>query len=179
MLAAFTGIAAGLSAAGWIPLIFSGSWAEWLKFVWTAAAAALSTFMSVLLIKAFIETLYLAPKKLAAQLSAMPEQERAGVIAAYPGAKQLGERWFMPEHILFYTRRRAIILRYDAIKTVSPQDGDLRLGSSAGDITMPVKSGENAGIIYAVLRSRNPELKADFGASEDKTENSDKNEQQS
>ena len=179
MLAACAGIAAGLSAACWIPLIFSGSWTEWLKFIWTAAAAALSTFMAVLLIKAFIETLYLAPKKLAAQLSAMPEQERAGVIAAYPEAKQLGERWFMPEHILFYTQRRAIILRYDAIKTVSPQDGDLRLGSSAGDIVMPVKSGENAGIIFALLRSRNPELKADLEPSGDKTENSEKDKQQS
>ncbi len=179
MLAACTGIAAALSAACWIPLIFSGSWAEWLKFVWTAAAAALSAFMAVLLIKAFIETLYLAPKKLAAQLSAMPEQERAGVTAAYPEAKQLGERWFMPEHILFYTQRRAIILRYDAIKTVSPQDGDLRLGSSAGDIVMPVRSGENAGIIFALLRSRNPELKADLEPSGDKTENSEKDKQQS
>lgn len=179
MLAICAAIAAVLSAAGWIPLIFSGSWADWLKFVWTAAAAALSAFMAVLLIKALIETLYLAPKKLAAQLSAMPEQERAGVIAAYPGAKQLGERWFLPEHILFYTRRRAIILRYDAIKTVSPQDGDLRLGSSSGDIIMPVKSGENAGIIFALLRSRNPELKADFNSSEDKTEDTEKDKQQS
>lgn len=164
MLIICTVIAVFFSAAGWIPLFFSDGWAEWFRTIWTAAAAVLSALMAFLLAKAFREMLYLAPKKLAAQFSAMPEQEREAVIAAYPEAKTLGERWFLPEHILFYTNRRAMILRYDAIKTASPQNGDLRLGTSSGDIVMPVKSGENAAILYALLRSRNPALKADFDA---------------
>lgn len=155
-------IAVVLAAAAWIPLLFSGSWAEWLRYVWTAVAAAVSTVVVILLIKAFAETLIIAPKKLAAQLSALPEQERADIIAAYPQAKTLGERWFLPDHILFYTNRRAVILRYDAIKTISPQGDDLRLGTSAGDIIMPVKSGESSAIIYAVLHGKYPEMKAEF-----------------
>ena len=162
MLIICTVIAVGFSAAVWIPLIFSGGWAEWFRYVWIAGAAVITAVLVSLLVKAFAEMLYFAPKKLAAQVSALPEQEREAVIAAYPEAKSLGERWFLPEHILFYTNRRAMILRYDAIKTVSPQDGDLRLGTTTGDIIMPVKSGENAAIIYALLHSRNPALKADF-----------------
>ena len=164
MLVICTAIAVGFSAAGWIPLLFSDGWADWFRIVWIWAAAVLSAAMLTLLFKAFLDMLYLAPKKLAAQLSVMPQQEREEVVAAYPEAKSLGERWFLPEHILFYTHRRAIILRYDAIKTVSPQNGDLRLGTTTGDIIMPVKSGENAAIIYALLHSRNPALKADFDA---------------
>jgi len=38
-------------------------------------------------------------------------------------------------------------------------DGDLLLVTSSGDITMPVKPRENAGVLYAVLRSKNPEIK--------------------
>ena len=88
------------------------------------------------------------------------EAEREGVISAYPSAKALGERWFMPEHILFYTARRALLLRYDAIKMITlKNDGDLLLVTSSGDITMPVKPRENAGVLYAVLRSKNPEIK--------------------
>jgi len=33
------------------------------------------------------------------------------------------------------------------------------LVTSSGDITMPVKPRENAGVLYAVLRSKNPEIK--------------------
>ncbi|MGN1341561.1 MAG: hypothetical protein ACI4WS_14840 [Oscillospiraceae bacterium] len=164
MLLICTVIAVGFTAGAWLILLLSDVWADWLKTVWTWAAAVLSAAMALLLAKAFWEMLHLAPKKLAAQLSAMPEQEREAVISAYPEAKTLGERWFLPEHILFYTARRAVILRYDAIKTVSPQNGDLRLGTTTGDIVMPVKAGENAAIIYALLHSRNPALKADFDA---------------
>ena len=35
----------------------------------------------------------------------------------------------------------------------------LVLVTSSGDITMPVKPRENAGVLYAVLRSKNPEIK--------------------
>ncbi|CCY20103.1 unknown [Eubacterium sp. CAG:786] len=70
----------------------------------------------------------------------------------------------MPEHLLFYTYRRAVILRYDAIKTISlKKDGDLLLETSSGDFTMPVRSGENGGIIFAVLRGKNPEIKQGTG----------------
>lgn len=57
-----------------------------------------------------------------------------------------------------------MVFRYDEIKTVSPKkDGDLLLTTSHGDVTMPVRRGENGGMIYAVLRSRNPDIRADFG----------------
>lgn len=166
MLIICTIIAVGFTVAVWIPLIFSRGWADWFRTAWIWGAAVISAAMASLLVKAYAEMLYFAPKKLAAQISTLPEQEREAVIYAYPEAKNLGERWFLPEHILFYTNRRAMILRYDAIKTVSPQNGDLRLGTSSGDIIMPVKSGENAAIIYALLHSRNPALKADFKTSE-------------
>lgn len=159
MLVICSVIAAAVCAAVWLPLLFSGGWAEWLRWVCISAAGIISAAMIILLSKAFAETLIIAPKKLAAQISAMPEQEKSEVIAAYPQAKALGERWFLPEHILFYTNRRAVILRYDAIKTISPQNGDLRLGTSYGDMIMPVRSGENPGIIYALLRDRNPAIK--------------------
>lgn len=153
-----------LWAAAWVPMLFSAGWADWLRFGWTAAAALLSAVVAVLLIKAFVETLVTAPRKFRAQLTALPEGELQEVIAAYPDAKSLGERWFLPEHILFYTYRRAIIVRYDAIKTVTPdKNEDLRLGTSSGDIVMPVRAGESAAVIYALLHGRNPELKAEFG----------------
>lgn len=153
-----------LWAAAWIPFLFSGGWAEWLRYVWAAAAAILSAVVAVLLLKSFIDTLVTAPQRLRKQLDSLPESEREAVISAYPDSKSLGERWFLPEHILFYTNRRAIIVRYDAIKKISPdKDGDLRLGTSSGDIVMPVRAGENAAIIYALLHGRNPELKAEFG----------------
>ncbi len=164
-------ISAAMWAAAWIPMIFSGGWSEWLRWVWGIAAAVLSAAVAVLLIRAFAEITGVAPSRLRSQLSAIPEKERSEIFEAYPNAKSLGERWFLPEHILFYTNRRAVILRYDAIKTVSPKkDGDLLLVTSQGDITMPVKDGENGGIIYAVLRSRNPDIKSDFGDAEKNTE---------
>lgn len=154
-------IAVVISAAAWLPLIFSGGWAEWAVWAWAIVAAALSLMCLVLLIKAFIEILSAAPRKLKAQILALPEEERSEILREYPSAKTLGERWFMPSHILFYTNRRALVLRYDAIKlVVQKKNGDLLLATSSGDIAMPVRAGENAGMIFAVLRSRNPEIKA-------------------
>lgn len=119
-----------------------------------------SAAVASLLVKAFVDIFGVARCRLEEQLSNMPEAEREGVISAYPSAKALGERWFMPEHILFYTARRALLLRYDAIKMITlKNDGDLLLVTSSGDITMPVKPRENAGVLYAVLRSKNPEIK--------------------
>lgn len=150
-----------ICAAAWLPLLFSGSWTEWVVWAWAIVAAAMSLTCVVLLIKAFVEILATAPRKLKSQLLALPDEERSEILREYPAAKTLGERWFMPAHILFYTNRRALVLRYDAIKTVvQKKNGDLLLATSSGDITMPVKAGENAGIIFAVLRSRNPEIKA-------------------
>lgn len=160
MLVKCTVIAVVMSGVAWgIALIFGG-WAEWFGYVCFAAAGLVSALCLVLLVKAFIEMLVTAPKKLAAQISAMPQREREQLVSAYPAAKTLGERWFLPEHILFYTNRRAVVLRYDAIKgAVCTNDGDILLMTSSGDVVMPVAPKENAGIIYAVLRSRNPEIK--------------------
>ena len=153
-----------LFAAAWIPMIFSGDWAEWLRWVWLIGAAALSLVVAVLLVRVFVEILGVAQSRLRAQLNALPEEERVQVFSEYPGAKTLGERWFLPEHLIFYTYRRAVILRYDAIKVISmKKDGDLLLETSAGDFTMPVRRGENGGIIFAVLRGKNPEIKQGNG----------------
>ena len=63
-----------------------------------------------------------------------------------------------------------MIFRYDEIKTVSPdKNGDLLLTTSHGDITMPVRNGENGGMIFAVLRSRNPDIRAQFGNTSEKS----------
>lgn len=151
-------------AAAWVPFIFSGDWAEWLRWVWLIGAAVLSLVVAALLVRVFVEILGVAPSRLRSQLEALPEEECAQVTGAYPAAKTLGERWFLPEHLLFYTYRRAVILRYDAIKTISlKKDGDLLLETSSGDFTMPVRSGENGGIIFAVLRGKNPEIKQGTG----------------
>lgn len=152
-------------AAAWVPVIFSGDWAEWLRIVWLIGAAALSLVVAVLLVRVFVEILGVAPSRLRVQLEALPQEERSRVVSEYPGAKSLGERWFLPEHLLFYTYRRAVILRYDAIKVISlKKDGDLLLETSAGDFTMPVRRGENGGIIFAVLRGKNPDIKQGNGA---------------
>ena len=162
-------ITLGFSAAAWVPLMFSGGWADWFRTLWTIAAAVVTALVVSLLVKAFVDIFGVARCRLMEQLGSMPEAEREGIISAYPSSKTLGERWFLPEHILFYTSRRALILRYDAIKIVTlKKDGDLLLVTSSGDITMPVKPGENAGVIYAVLRSKNPEIKP---GKSDKTEN--------
>lgn len=151
-------------AIAWVPLAFSGEWAEWIRIVWLVAAAAVSLVAAVLLLRAFTEILCVATSRLKCQLDSLPESEKNEIIAAYPTAKTLGERWFLPEHILFYTYRRAVIFRYDEIMTISPgKNGDLLLTTSHGDITMPVRNGENGGMIYAVLRSRNPDIRAEFG----------------
>lgn len=156
--------AAAICAGAWIPLAFSGEWAEWLRTVWLIAAIAVTAVVGVLLVRVFAEIFGVAVSRLRKQLNDLPQEERDGIITEYPRAKTLGERWFLPEHILFYTYRRAMIFRYDEIKTISPKkDGDLLLTTSHGDVTMPVRRGENGGMIYAVLRSRNPDIRADFG----------------
>lgn len=160
MLIICTAIAVGFSAAAWVPLIFSGSWADWFRILWTIGAVVVTAAVVSLLVKAFVDIFGVARCRLREQLGNMPESERNGIITAYPTAKTLGERWFLPEHILFYTSRRALILRYDAIKMITlKKDGDLLLVTSSGDITMTVKSGENAGVLYAVIRSKNPKIK--------------------
>lgn len=156
--------AAAICAGAWVPLAFSAGWAEWLRTVWLVATIVISVVVAVLLVRVFAEIHGVAVSRLRKQLNDLPEEEREKIIAGYPEAKSLGERWFMPEHILFYTYRRAMVFRYDEIKTVSPKkDGDLLLTTSHGDVTMPVRRGENGGMIYAVLRSRNPDIRADFG----------------
>lgn len=148
-----------ICVVAWLPLLLSDGWVEWVKYAWVIVAATLSVICVGLLIKAFVEIHITAPKKLLRQLQTFPEAEREEIFREYPAAKTLGERWFMPQHILFYTYRCAIVLRYDAIKQViQKKDGDLLMVTSAGDITMPVKTGENSGIIYAVLRSRNSDI---------------------
>ena len=169
MLIICTAIAVGFSAVAWIPLMFSGSWAEWFRILWTIGAIVVTAVVVSLLVKAFVDIFGVARCRLRDQLGSMPEPERNGIIKAYPTAKTLGERWFLPEHILFYTSRRALILRYDAIKMITlKKDGDLLIVTSSGDITMPVKSGENAGVLYAVLRSKNPEIRPGSAESSDK-----------
>lgn len=123
-------IAMGFAAAAWIPLMFSGGWADWFRVVWTIGAVVVSAAVASLLVKAFVDIFGVARCRLEEQLSNMPEAEREGVISAYPSAKVLGERWFMPEHILFYTARRALLLRYDAIKNDNPEK---RRRPAAGD----------------------------------------------
>lgn len=159
MLICCTAIALGLPAAAWIPLFFSDGWAKILRYFWLAGASAVSVGCLVLLIKAYIEILVTAPKKLAAQIEALPKEERDEVLSEYPAAKTLGERWFLPRHILFYSGRRAYILHYSDIQTVSADVDGLKLGTPSADVTMSVKRGENAAIVYAVLHSRNPDLK--------------------
>lgn len=145
---------------GWIPLAFSGGWVDWLRVVWIIVAAAASVGAGGLLVRAFVDILGVAVSWLRKQLNELPPDELRKVIDEYPDAKALGERWFMTEHILFYTSRRALIFRYDDIKSVIlKKDGDLLLTTSHGDETMPVLKGENAGIIFAVLKSRNPDIK--------------------
>lgn len=159
MLIYCTVIALALPAAAWIPLCFSEGWASLLRYFWLAGASVVSVGCLVLLIKAFIDILVIAPKKLAEQIEALPKEERDEVLAEYPKAKTLGERWFLPRHILFYSGRKAYILHYSDIQTISADLDGLKLGTPAGEIVMPVKRGENAAILYAVLHSRNPDLR--------------------
>ncbi len=162
--------ALAVCAIAWVPLAFSGGWADWLRTVWLVAATVISAAALILLVRAFAEILGVAVSRLRDQISAFPVEEQKQIFADYPSAKSLGERWLMPEHILFYTYRRAVILRYDAIKTISPKkDGDLLLTTTQGNITMPVRHGENGGMIYAVLRSRNPAITAEFGGTSKKS----------
>lgn len=163
LLINFTVCAAAVWLIAWIPMIFSENWLTWVKVAWICIAAVLSAAAAFLYGRCLLETLFLVPQRLERQLKALPPDEYEQVISSYPNAKSLGERWFLPEHILFYTNRRVFVLRYDAIiRIVSLKDGDLRLCTSAGDIVMPVRAGENAAMIYALLHGRNPALKAEF-----------------
>ena len=48
-------IAAGFAAAVWIPLMFSGGWADWFRLVWTIGAVVVSAAVASLLVKAFVD----------------------------------------------------------------------------------------------------------------------------
>ena len=48
-------IAVGFAAAAWIPLMFSGGWADWFRLVWTIGAVVVSAAVASLLVKAFVD----------------------------------------------------------------------------------------------------------------------------
>ena len=60
-------IAVGFAAAAWIPLMFSGGWADWFRLVWTIGAVVVSAAVASLLVKAFVDIFGVVPSGGAAQ----------------------------------------------------------------------------------------------------------------
>lgn len=82
-------IAVGFAAAAWIPLMFSGGWADWFRLVWTIGAVVVSAAVASLLVKAFVDIFGVARCRLEEQLSNMPE---ANAKALYPPTVGKGPR---------------------------------------------------------------------------------------
>lgn len=128
-------------------------------FFWLALGV--TAFMLVLLIIRVISIYHTAPLKYKELISTFPEDLQDELLREYPDAKKVGLHRYMSRVLIFYDRNRIYAVRYSDVTEASPNGRDLmlHLRSNEQPLRLPCPASGMSAIVYAYLRSKNPEIK--------------------
>lgn len=120
--------------------------------------------VSAFLVLATLWTLcdvFIAPMLFKKRLGALSENERREITDGLKTAKQLGKRWFLEEHLVYFAKRRIEFVRYDEMRSADMKKNRLYLALTDGrELPFPFEPDENPAVLVAVLRSKKPTLSA-------------------
>lgn len=128
-------------------------------FFWLAVGVL--AFMLVLLIMRVIGTCYTAPLKYKEQVGAFSEGVQSELLHEYPNSKRVGTQRYMSSVMVFFCGRSIYVVQYKDITGAQPKGRDLLmyLKDSEEPLRIPCPAHGMSGIVYAFLRSKNPEIK--------------------
>lgn len=128
-------------------------------FFWLALGV--TAFMLVLLIIRAVSIYHTAPSKYRQQVSAFPEDIQDELLREYTNAKKVGLQRYMSKAMIFYRGRSIYIVQYEDITEAAPNGRDLMLylKNSEQPLRLPCPARGMSAIVYAYLRSKNPEIK--------------------
>lgn len=126
---------------------------------WILATAA-SSFLAAAALWSLIDVL-IAPRLFAKRLEKLPESGRSEVLSNFSNAASIGKRWFFENYLLYFAKRRIVIVRYDELQSADLKGGRLFLRLADGKtLLLPFESSENPAVLVAALRSKNSRLTA-------------------
>ncbi len=128
-------------------------------FFWLALGV--TAFMLVLLIMRAVGIYHTAPSKYREQVSAFPEDVQDELLREYPSAKIVGTQRYMSRVMIFFRNREIFAVQYNDIAGAAPKNRDLLLyvKDSEEPLRVPCPANNMSAIVFAYLRSKNPDIK--------------------
>ncbi len=122
---------------------------------------AVLVFMIALLIILLVSVMRIAPMKYKEQVSAFPEDVQDELLREYATAKKVGTQRYMSRAMVFFRGRNIYAVQYTDITGAAPKGRDLLMymKNSEEPLRIPCPAHGMAGIVYAFLRSNNPNIK--------------------
>ena len=125
------------------------------------ASLAVVVFMTALLIILLISVLRNAPMKYAEQVADFPEDVQDELLLEYSSAKKVGTQRYMSRVMVFFRVRNIYAVQYKDITGAAPKNRDLLLylKDSEEPLRIPCPANNMSAIVFAYLRSKNPDIK--------------------
>lgn len=123
-------------------------------------AIAASAFLAAAALWSLIDVL-IAPRLFEKRLGKLPENVRSEVLLNFSNTVSIGKRWFFENYLLYFAKRRIVILRYDELQSADLKGNKLFLRLADGKaVPFPFDPNENPAVLVAALRSKNGRLAA-------------------
>lgn len=125
------------------------------------ASLAVVVFMTALLIILLISVLRTAPMKYAEQVADFPEDVQDELLLEYSSAKKVGTQRYMSRVMVFFRVRNIYAVQYKDITRAAPKNRDLLLYLKDSEVPLrvPCPANNMSAIVFAYLRSKNPDIK--------------------
>ncbi|MDE6728684.1 MAG: hypothetical protein K2J80_12215 [Oscillospiraceae bacterium] len=124
------------------------------------SAVIVSAFLAAAALWSLIDVL-IAPRLFAKRLGKLPESGRSEVLSNFSNTVSIGKRWFFENYLLYFAKRRIVVLRYDELQSSDLKGSRLFLRLADGrKLPLPFEPNENPAVLVAALRSKNGQLAA-------------------
>ena len=122
-------------------------------------AIVISAYFIIMSVVGTLEVAVNEPARFKKTLGGFPENERNKISAEYGKAAKFYRKWFLEEYLLFYLKRRIMLIRYDEIESAESKGFKIWLKMTEGRMTaLPLLPNENPAVIIAALRVKNPNI---------------------
>lgn len=147
-----------LTTAALIAAYLTSGAAEHELLRWAGLAVLL---LIVILIARVISVYALAPAKYMEQVQTLPEEQQEKLLSEYSSAKKVGQHRYLSELLIFFTQTSIFVVRYGDITGVSSKKRDLLLHIKDREtsLLLPCPANGVSPVVFAYLRSKNPEIK--------------------
>lgn len=128
-------------------------------FFWLALGV--TAFMLVLLIMRAVGIYHTAPSKYREQVADFPEDVQDELLLEYSSAKKVGTQRYMSHVMVFFRVRNIYAVQYKDITGAAPKNRDLLLYLKDSEVPLrvPCPANNMSAIVFAYLRSKNPDIK--------------------